>query len=119
MSGKDIGIVALVVVAVLVLLPLLGGIGMMGGWHATGPGMMGGQWSADRWGGGWPMPFFGIIFWLLILAGIVLVVVSLVRKGAPSEPSRTTEAPLDILKRRLASGEITREEYEAVKKELT
>ncbi len=117
MSGRDIGIVALVVVAVLILLPLLGGIGMMGSWHMSGPGMMGGQWSGDRWGGGWSMPFFGMIFWLLVLAGIVLVVVSLARRGASPE-QKPADAPLDILRRRLASGEITREEYEAVKKEL-
>jgi putative membrane protein len=64
------------------------------------------------------MPLFGGIFWLLILAGIVLVVWSYARRdGAPAAGGG--DAPLEILKRRLARGEITREEYEAVKKELS
>lgn len=122
MSSRDVGIVVLVVIGVLVLLPLLGGVAMMGG-GIVGPGMMGGwgfgaPWSGDRWGGGWGMPFFGMIFWVLILVGIVLVINSLVRRnGAPAGPG-VAEAPLEILKRRLAKGEITRDEYEALKKEL-
>lgn len=90
---------------------------MMGGWGHMGPGMMGGQWSGDRWGG-WGMPFLGGLFWLLILAGIVLVIVSLVRREAAPPPA-AGEPPLEILKRRLARGEITREEYEAIKKEIS
>lgn len=114
MKGRDIAIIVLVVVGVLVLLPLLGGLGMMGGW-GMGHGMMG-PWGAARWGGGWGHPFLGGIFWLLIIGGIALVVASLVRGSAP--PTASGEAPLDILKRRLAKGEITLEEYEALKKEL-
>ena len=40
------------------------------------------------------------------------------REGAGA-PSGRDEAPLEILKRRLARGEITREEYDAIKKELS
>ncbi len=121
---RHAGIVALVVVGVLLLLPLLGGIGMMGGWGMMGPGMMGGGWSgapwADgRWAGGWGMPFLGMFFWLLILVGIVLVVTEIVRRAGAGAPAGQDEAPLEILKRRLAKGEITREEYDAIKKELS
>lgn len=114
MKGRDIAIIVLVVVGVLVLLPLLGGLGMMGGW-GMGHGMMGGPWSGGRWGMGFP--FIGGIFWLLIIGGIALVVASLVRQG-PTAPGASGEAPMDILKRRLAKGEITLEEYETLKKEL-
>ncbi|MDR7555419.1 MAG: SHOCT domain-containing protein [Armatimonadota bacterium] len=130
MTGRDVAVVLLVVLGVLVLLPALGWIGMMGGWMGPGmmgPGMMGG-WGG-RWGGGWGMPLLGLVFWALIVTGIVVGVVALVRRPAqgagvtgavPSAPagSQTTETPLAILKRRLASGEITREEYEALKKEI-
>jgi putative membrane protein len=125
MSGRDVGILALVVIGVLILLPLLGGLAMMGGgWGMMGPGMMGGWWSGGpwaggRWGGGWWMPLFGMFFWLLILAGIALVVTTLVRRESQAAPGSAHEAPLEILKRRLAKGEITREEYEAIKKELS
>jgi putative membrane protein len=117
MSSRDVGIVALVVIGVLILLPLLGGLGMTGGWGMMGPGMMGGQWSGDWWGG-LGMPFLGGLFWMLILAGIVLVIVSLARREA-TLPLIASEPPLEILKRRLARGEITREEYEAIKKEIS
>ena len=118
MSSRDIGTIALVVIGVLVLLPLLGGMSMMGGWGMMGPGMMGPGFGG-RGGGGWGMPFFGGLFWLLILAGIVLVVVSYARRNGATPSAGVGEAPLDILKRRLAKGEITREEYDAIKKELS
>ncbi len=117
MSSRDIGIVALVVVGILILLPLLGGMGMMGG-YGMGPGMMNGPWSGGRWGWGGGMHLFGGLFWVLILVGIVLLITSATRRqGAPSPGS--AEAPLDILKRRLAKGEITREQYDELKKELS
>ncbi len=127
MSGRDLGIVALVVVGVLILLPLLGGMSMMMGPGMMGSGMMGsgmmapgmGPGGGGRWGGGWGMPFFGGIFWLSIIVGIVLVVSSYARRNGASAPAGTVEPPLDILKRRLAKGEIAREEYDALKKELS
>lgn len=122
MSGRDLGIVALVVVGVLILLPLLGGMSMMGGWGMMGPGMMApgmGPGGGGRWGGGWGMPFLGGTFWLLIIVGIVLVVSSYARRNEASAPAGAGEPPLDILKRRLAKGEIAREEYDALKKELS
>ncbi|MDQ7858794.1 MAG: SHOCT domain-containing protein [Armatimonadota bacterium] len=116
MSGRDVAIVALVVVGALILIPLLGG-GMMGGWGMgpgmMGPGMMGGQWYGR---GGGPFLLSGI-FWLAILAGVVLLIVSLVRQAPPRAGGE--EAPLEILKRRLARGEISREEYDALKRELS
>jgi uncharacterized membrane protein len=71
------------------------------------------------------MHLVGGLFWLLILAGIVLVVTSLVRRGGPAggegpaPSSSLLEPPLDIIKRRLAQGEITLEEYEKLKQELS
>jgi len=122
MSGRDLGIVALVVVGVLILLPLLGGMSMMGGWGMMGSGMMApgmGPGGGGRWEGGWGMPFFGGILWLLIIVGIVLVVSSYARRNGASATAGVGEPPLDILKRRLAKGEIAREEYDALKKELS
>ncbi|MDR7482123.1 MAG: SHOCT domain-containing protein [Armatimonadota bacterium] len=125
MTGRDVAIVVLVVLGVLVLLPALGMVGVMGGW--MGHGMMG--WDG-RWGGGWGIPAVGLVFWGLIVVGIALAVAALVRRpaaGAGAEPAGTAagagpggrETPLEILKRRLASGEITREEYETLKREVT
>jgi len=117
MSSRDLGIVALVVVGILILLPLLGGMSMMGGRYMMGPGMMGGGWSAGRWGWG-GMHLLGGFFRLLVLVGVVLLITSALRRQGAISPG-TAEAPLDILKRRLAKGEITREQYDELKKELS
>jgi putative membrane protein len=38
--------------------------------------------------------------------------------GTPQDTGRETESPLDILKRRYAKGELTKDEYEQIKREL-
>ncbi|MDP3296361.1 MAG: SHOCT domain-containing protein [Thermodesulfovibrionia bacterium] len=72
-----------------------------------------------HWGDyGWGMGFgwiFMIIFWGLVILGIVYLI-QVVSKGTKKED---TETPLDILKKRYAKGEITKEEYERMKDDLT
>ena len=98
--------------------PLSGmmGRGMMGG--MMGRGMMGGFWRN-------PSMFFqfgGLIMWLLILIFIGVVVYFIVRtqRGVSGRNyiSSRDETPLDIAKKRYARGEISREEYETIKKNL-
>jgi len=63
------------------------------------------------------MMFFGgwmIIFWVVVIGLIVWAVVWLSRRGG-SIPRRS---PLDIAKERYASGEISKEEFEEIKKRL-
>lgn len=104
----------LVVLAVVLLIMVLGpalGWGMMG-WGMMGPGMMGGWGVAVN-------PWWGILmmgFWVLILAGVGLIVGWLLRQ-APSGES-ASRRPLDILKERYARGEITREQYEQMRRDL-
>jgi putative membrane protein len=94
-----------------------GGWGMMGGW-GMGPGMM----------GGFGFPLIGgilmFLFWALVIGGIVWLVVWLARGGAQSAshtlmntPSMN-QTPLDILKTRYAKGEITKEQFEEMKRDL-
>ncbi len=66
------------------------------------------------WGMDWGMPFFGLFFWILIIAGVVFFVRWLM--GRKEDDMQTN--PLDILKRRYARGEINRETYERMKKDL-
>ena len=69
---------------------------------------------------GWNFGFgFG---WLIIIVSFILIIfgiVQLVRFGG-SAGRRTLpdETPLDVLKKRYARGEITKEEFEAKKKDM-
>jgi putative membrane protein len=76
------------------------------------------HWDHMDWGWGWwiLMVFGMILFWGLVIAGVVWLVHELTRRRdhGGAEPS-----PLDVLDHRLASGEITPEEYEQRRKLLS
>lgn len=64
------------------------------------------------------MMFFGgwmIIFWVVVVGLIAWAVIWLSRRGG-STPKRSH---LDIAKERYASGEISKEEFEEIKKRLS
>ncbi len=66
---------------------------------------------------------FGMVLGMLLFWGLVIVVlVALVRTFAgprsPGGPGGPEKSALDILKERYARGEIGREEYEQMKKDL-
>ncbi len=112
MQGRDIAIVIGAVVLVLLLLSLLGG-GMMMGGGMMGPGMMG-------WGGFGYNPLWGILmllFWVLIIGGVALLAIWLLRQGQPLMGAPSTQA-LNILNERYARGEITREQYEQMRRDI-
>ena len=110
MSGRDVLWVVVAVLGILLLIPVVGmtfwGWGWMMGPGMMGPGMMG-RWG---WGGGWG-GFLGLLVLLLLVAGVVLVVLGLSRR-------ETQDTALDILRQRLARGEITPEQYEELRKLL-
>ena len=65
--------------------------------------------------------FGGIFMWIILLAIIGLVVYLVVRnqKKVSSGEHHEGVTPLDIVKKRYARGEISREEFEQLKKDLT
>lgn len=63
-------------------------------------------------GGMW---IIGLLFWLLILVGLILLIKYL-WEGAGAK--RTEESALEVLKKRYARGEISKEEFEEKKKDL-
>lgn len=86
MSSRDLVVLVVAIAAAIILLPLVamsvGGFMMMG-------------WMAG----------FGLLTWLLLIGGLILVITSLTRK------ERAPDDPLTVLKRRLAAGEITKEQF--------
>jgi putative membrane protein len=106
------------VVLVVLLLALFGG-GMMGwGWGMSGPGHMWG-WNGGTW---WSfgMMLGMLLFWLLIIAGLVFGI-SLLMRGDSTDRGRAgddRQQPLDILRERYARGEISREEFEQMRRDL-
>ncbi len=80
------------------------------------------MWQAHE-GMGWWMVFGGILtilFWAAIIALAVWVVARLVGQGGSSSPAgRKSNAPLDIARERYARGEINREQFDQIRRDLT
>ena len=75
-------------------------------------------WDMFGWGFGAFGMLFMLVFWGLIIAGIVLLVKWLVEQSRTGGPRPGGESALDILKQRYARGEIDKEEFEAKKRDV-
>ena len=67
------------------------------------------------------MMFFGgwmIILWVVIIALIVWGIIALARRGTSASDAAQKRNPLDIARERYARGEITKEEFEEIKRNL-
>lgn len=118
-------IAGIIGIVVLVLLVCVGSAGMLMFNPFFGRGMLG------RFGGYLPMIGFpmlrlavpGIIL-LLLIVGVILFIAWVVQneRVAPMETRPTSmapgETPLDVLKMRYAKGEITKEQFDAMKRDL-
>ena len=94
---KDKNTLVWIVVAVVFLLIVFGSFGM-GGYGMMGFGMG-----------------FGFIFMLLFWGLIIWLIVTLINA---SQSNKSEQDSLTILKRRYASGKITKKQYEEMRKEL-
>ena len=111
-----IGIVIALVLVLLLVAGLFASSGRGGGygWGMMGPGMMGGWWGMPFLG-----PIVGMVLVLLIIGGVVWFAQSLSRGESRLGTGGTTgETPLEILKRRYASGEVTKEQFEDMRRTL-
>ena len=74
-------------------------------------------WMMGDWGS-WGYGMFGMVlmllFWALIIIGIVFVVRWLFNRGGQESPRRDDSA-LEILERRYARGEIDKETFDAMR----
>lgn len=77
--------------------------------------MMGWPWSSLGWWGMGLGMLFMIVFWAGFIALATWIVVKLVRSGQQS----SSQNPLEIAKARYAKGEISKAEFEQIKKDLS
>lgn len=72
-------------------------------------------------GWGWGFGILGMLFWLALIVLVVVLVWRLMERGGRdgSRYDGGRETPLEILKKRYARGEIDKEEFERVKRDLT
>lgn len=76
-----------------------------------GTGMMGG--GMGLW------MVIAMISWLLLFAGVVFLIVWAFQRFRPGFASKAEEPALEILKKRYARGEISREEFEEKKRDIS
>jgi putative membrane protein len=87
---------------VAVTMPSLKGVAMA--WH-IGNGM------------GWWM-LWGSFLWIAFWAFVIYAIVSLVRGSQPDKPERHNDEPIEIAKRRYASGAIDKDEFDRIRRDL-
>jgi len=107
------GLLAILALSSIYVSPALAQSGRYGNWHM-------GRWMMDGWGmGGFGMIFM-ILFWGLIIVGVVSLIRWLIQTTDSKSHSGdgTGFKAMDILKERYAGGEIARDEFETMKKEI-
>jgi putative membrane protein len=93
--------------------PALAQQGRYNDWHM-------GRWMMGGWGMGWFGMIFMIIFWGLIIVGLVSLIRWLIQNTSSKGRSGVSmgSKATDILKERYARGEINLDEFESMKKDL-
>lgn len=84
-----------------------------GGYSMMGPGMMGG------WGMGWFVIIFMLIFWVLVIVGLVSLIKWLIQTTSREKSEAGGDRVLDILKERYTRGEIDKRKYKEMRKDLS
>lgn len=69
--------------------------------------------------GGGTWMFLHFFFWILVIIGILLFLLWVFRQTGRQDRDRGEESALEILKKRYARGEISREEYERMRKDIS
>ncbi len=117
LNNQNTGLIVVVVIILLVVLigpfmfmGTMMGPGMMGGWH-MGQGMMG---YGYGYGFNWIAAILQTILFVVFLGLIVFGAYYLISGGR----LKSSEKSLDIIKERYAKGEISKEDYDKMKKEL-
>lgn len=76
-----------------------------------------GSWNDG--GMGWFGMIFMLVFWVLVIVGLVFLIKWLIQTTSSAKTvGHTGSKAIDILKERYARGEISKEEFETMKKDL-
>lgn len=67
---------------------------------------------------GWGFMWFGWVFWIIFIGIIIWAVIRITSGQSAHKSSGNNEEALQILKRRYASGEISKEEYDKIKNDI-
>ncbi|MDA8345958.1 MAG: SHOCT domain-containing protein [Thermaerobacter sp.] len=70
------------------------------------------------WGGAWAWlgPLMMIVFWVLVIGGIVLILKAWWQPQARS--GQPLDTAMDLLRERYARGELSREQFEEMRRDL-
>jgi putative membrane protein len=80
--------------------------------YSMGPWMM---WGHSM---GWFFPIIMLAFWIAVIIGIVFLVRWAISSANKDQGYKSQESAIDILKKRYARGEINKEKFEDIKKDL-
>ena len=84
-----------------------------GGYSMMGPGMM------EGWGMGWFVIIVMLIFWVLVIVGLVSLIKWLIQTTSREKSEAGGGRVLDILKERYTRGEIDKRKYKEMRKDLS
>jgi putative membrane protein len=76
------------------------------------------MWHGYYGSGGWWMMGFGMIFWVALGALVIWAIMRVTGGHRVARGDSLGEGSLELLKRRLASGEIDETEFQRIKKHL-
>jgi putative membrane protein len=98
------------IIAILAAVPLLT--------MCSGP-MMGGWDRAENYGCAFGFGYGGMFMWILFLILLGIAIYFIVQNiKSKNVEGQSRETPIDILKKRYAKGEITKEDFDRMKNEL-
>ncbi|GBD99306.1 hypothetical protein BMS3Abin07_01341 [bacterium BMS3Abin07] len=81
--------------------------------YVMGPWMMG--WG---YGMGWFWPVLMIAFWIAVIVVIIILIRWIVLSSEKGHGIKPDETALEVLKKRYVKGEIDREEFERIKRDI-